>query len=215
MNIEIISYVNAAHGRQYPARKKFRFATDIVSKGLAEQRNQRWSRKKRQWIINWQALEITGRNKLIELFDRAKGAYDTFLILDDDDNHCLTTECSITAGASDTTTQLIKTYYPGEAETYNENRNKIQPGGIYPPSIYLDGVLKTEDTHFTLDDTTGIIDWTGGGAPNGAMGGGEIITADYKFYFEVRFDSDEYDDIRNIPDHWQAEGIVLIEVVTV
>jgi len=211
IDIEIIGHINAAFGRCYPAEKYERWSTDVVSVGRTSQRNQMFSQPQRSWVINYEALDSGERDALLELFRRAHGALRTFKIADDDDYHCSVAECSITAAAGDTTTQLIKSYYPSETETWNEDRTCIRPSGVYSPSIYIDGAAKTEDTHFTLDDDTGIIDWSGGGAPNGAMAGGEVITADYQFYFQVRFDIDTYTDIRNVPDYWQYNGIRLVE----
>lgn len=212
MNIELISYVNATYGRQYPAKRQFQWATDIVSYGLREQRNQRWSRPKRMWFINWQALKIAERDRLLEIFSRAAGQYRTFNILEfgeDGDFECALTECSITAVAAQVEFQLIKTYYDGETEEWDEDKKKIVPGTTFPPVVKVDDAVKVEDTDFTLDDETGIVDFTLMGAP----GAGAVITANYRYYFEVRFNSDIYDDIRNIPNHWQANP-ELVEVVT-
>lgn len=213
MDIEILTHVNAALGRQYPAIREFNWATDVVSKGLKEQRNQRWSRPKREWLINWQALKITERTSLLELFNRAAGRYRTFKLLEvppDGDFECAITECSITAAAAQVEFQLIKTYSDGETEEWNENKVKIVPSTTFAPVVKVDNVTKVEDTDFTLDDETGIVDFTLMGAP----GDGAVVTANYRFYFEVRFADDKYRDIRNIPNHWQAEGIHLIEVVS-
>ena len=190
MEIEINSFINAKYGRQFPAENWKQWSTDVVEKGRTSQRNQIWSQPRRHWVINWNYLTLPERNLFVELFDRAHGAYNTFLITDDDDFACSVSECSVTAVTGDTTTQLIKSYHPSETETWDEDKKKIVPSGIYAPQIYLDGVAKTEDTHFTLADTTGIINWAGGGAPHGAMGGGEVVTADYHFYFQVRFLND-------------------------
>ena len=211
MEIELRAFINPQFGEQYPARMEFEWATDLVSYGQKSQRNQLWAQPTRHWYINYEALTKAGRDKFLEIFNRAHGRARTFLLADKDDFACTAAECSITATAGDTTTQLIKSYFPVETETWDEDKKKIVPSGIYAPSVWLDAAAKTEGTHFTLDDTTGIIDWTGGSAPNGAMGGGEVITADYHFYFQVRFDFDRHADIRNIPDHWQATGIHLVE----
>jgi len=210
MDIEIISYVNATYGRQYPAHRQFQWATDVVSKGRTSQRNQRWSRPRRHWIINYQALKIAERNRLLEIFSRAAGQYRTFKILEsgiDGDFECALTECSITAVAAQVEFQLIKTYYDGETEEWDEDKTKIVPSTIFPPIVKVDGVAKVEDTDFTLDDETGIVDFTLMGAPGAAA----VITASYQFYFQIRFADDQYDDIRNIPNHWSYNGIHLVE----
>jgi flagellar hook-associated protein 1 FlgK len=45
--------------------------------------------------------------------------------------------------------------------------------------IYVDNVLLTEGVHYTINDSTGQIDFTGGSDPLGAPAGGAVITADY------------------------------------
>jgi len=210
MNIEFITYVNATYGRQYPAKRRFQWATDVKSKGRKSQRNQRWSQPRRHWFINYQALKIAERDRLLEIFSRAAGQYRTFKILEfgqDGDFECALTECSITAIAAQVEFQLIKTYYDGETEEWDEDKKKIVPSGIFPPVIKVDGVTKVEDTDFTLDDETGIVDFTLMGAPGAAA----VITANYRYYFSIRFADDDYDDIRNIPDHWTYNGIHLLE----
>jgi len=211
MEIELRSFINPRYGEQYPVRVEIQWATDVVSYGQTSQRNQLWPQPLRHWYISYDALTKVGRDKFLEIFNRAHGRARTFLLADIDDFSCTATECSITTVAADETTQLIKSYYPTEAETWDEDKKKIRPSDIYAPSVWLNGAAKTEDTHFTLDDTTGIINWMAGSAPNGAMAGGEVITADYHFYFNVRFDFDRHVDIKNIPEHWQAQGIHLVE----
>jgi uncharacterized protein (TIGR02217 family) len=208
MDIEIINYVNATYGRQYPAQRIFEWATDVVATGRISQRNQLWSQPRRHWLINWSALNIEERNRLLEVFNRAAGQYRTFKLLEsgsDGDYECSLSQCSITAIAGQVDFQLIKTYYSGETEEWAEDKKKIVPGTTFPPVIKVDGALKTEGVDYTLDDDTGIV--TFGAAP----GDGKIITANYRFYFQVRFAIDQYEDNRNIPDHWNYEGLHLIE----
>ncbi len=59
---------------------------------------------------------------------------------------------------------------------------------------------------FTLDDTTGIMTWSGGNEPSAGT-----LTVTFQFYFRVRFDFDVHRDIQNLPDYWQARGIHLVE----
>lgn len=208
MNIEFLSYINAQYGRQYPAQRQFQWSTDIVSYGRTSQRNQRFSQPVRHWLINYQALNIDERNRLLEIFQRAAGQYRTFKILEsgiDGDFECAIADCSITAIAAQVNFQLVKTYYNGQTEEWTENKIKIVPGTTFPPVVKIDGVTKTEGADYTLNDETGIV--TFGAAP----GVGKVITANYRFYFEIRFTMDLYDDIRNIPDYWQYEGIHLVE----
>jgi len=218
MNLVINDFVGDAtyghFGEQAPLRKIFNWVTDVVSVDSGkEQRNQIMSRPLREWYLNWKWMDVAARNKLIELFQRAKGQYDTFLYKDYDDYACGLTECIVTAVGGETTTQLIKAYYVGESETWSEDKKDIVPSSVSAPIVKIDAAVKTEGTHFTLSDTTGIIDWTGGSSPVGALGAGEVVTASYQFYFRVRFASDSFLDIQHQKDWWETESLLLEEVL--
>lgn len=213
MNIVLRNYINAAYSEMYPIRVDYEWRTDVSKSDTGkEQRNQIFVQPIRHWLINWNVLKQAGRNKLIEIFHRARGKYDTFLLSHRDDYACAVTDWAHTATAGEASTQLQKTYFKGESEEWSEDKKDIVPGTTYAPTVTLDAVPKTEDTHFTLDDSTGLIDWTGGSAPNGAMAGGEVVRADYQFYFRVRFEVDRYSDIRFLPDRWRAKGVAIVEV---
>ena len=199
MNIVLSDYVDPDYGLRNPVEMEFIWATDIVSYGLKRQTNQLWPQPKRRWIVNWAGLKSGARSRLNELFNRAAGRYRTFYWKDRDDYACGLADWSYTASAGDTTTQLQKQYHLGETESWTEDKKAIVPGSTYAPTVKLDGVAKTEGTHFTLDDDTGLIDWTGGSSPVGALSGGEVITADYQFYFIVAFESDAFRDKLLIP----------------
>lgn len=217
MDVVLINYVNASHGHHLPAHRRFQWQTDIVSLAgtrRQSQRNQILEQPIRHWFINWQGLLLEEQERFLEIFNRAKGAYDTFLLLDTDpggDYKCVLTDWSYTAIGGETTTQLGKTYYIGQAESWTEDKKDIVPGVMYAPMVKINGTTKTEGTHFTLNDTTGIIDWTAGSAPNGALTAGQIVTADYQFYFRVRFALDNYDQVRNVPRYWEIMGLELVE----
>lgn len=201
-------------GEQAPLRKGFNWLTDIVNYDTGkEQANQILEQPVREWPVNWLWMDLAARDKLLEIFLRGKGRYNTFLYKDYHDFECALTECSVTAAGGETETQLIKTYYPGETETWDEDKKDITPGSIFAPVVKIDAAVKVEDTHFTLDDTTGIIDWTGGSAPNGALGAGEVVTANYRFYFRVRFEDDHHTDIEHQIDFWSYDDLRLIEVI--
>ncbi len=202
-------------GEQAPLRKSFNWLTDLVSFDSGkEQRNQILEQPIREWPVNWQWMDIASRNKLIELFQRAKGRHTTFLYMDEEDYECALTECVVTAVGAETTTQLIKTYYTGETESWDEDKKDIVPGTIFTPIIKIDTTTKVEGVHYTLSDTTGIIDWTGGSVPNGALGAGEVVTANYQFYFRVRFADDAHSDIEHQIGFYSYEDLRLIEVLS-
>jgi len=135
--------------------------------------------------------------------------YNVFLFEDPYDYECALTECSITAIAAQVEFQLIKTYYPNESENWTENKTRIQPGNIFLPIIKVDNVTKTEGTDYTLDDDTGIVDFTLMGAP----GAGKIITANYRFYYPVRVDKDIYEETTIYVGIWNMGDIPIVEVI--
>ena len=193
----------------YPLVVRYEWRTDVVSfDSSKEQRNQVLAQPIRHWTLPYSNLSVAQRNKLVELFNRAKGRYGTFKFEDPNDFQCLLTECSITAIAAQTDFQLIKSYYIGETETWNENKSDIQPSTLYPPLVRVDGAIQTEGVGYTLDDSTGIVIF--GAAP----GAGKVITADYRFYYRVRFDVDIYEEGSNVEDIWSSREIEIVEVIS-
>ena len=196
-----------------PLSKDFEYVTDVIGYDSGkEQRNEVMVQPKRHWLINWELIDLAGRDKLLELYQRARGRYNDFLFADRWDFATELADWSYTAAGGETTTQLKKTYYIGETEEWTETKSKIQPSAEFAPVIKIDAVTKTEGLNFTLDDTTGIIDWTGGGAPVNALGAGEVVTANYQFYFKVRFEEDVHRDVMHRARLWQAP-IGIVEVI--
>ena len=205
--MEVInSFIGKLFGRNLQYSEQW--ATDLVSFDSGrEQRNQLWEQPIRHWTLTYDVLAAAPRDLLIQLFRRAKGRYTVFLFEDPNDYECGLTECSITAVAAQVNFQLIKTYYGGTAQTWNENKTRIQPSTEYVPIVKVDGVAKAEGADFTLNDSTGVV--TFGAAPGAA----KVITADYRFYYPVRFDLDVYDEATLAQDLWSMGGISLAEVL--
>ena len=200
---------------QEPLNKDFEYVTDVVGYDSGkEQRNQIMEQPKRHWLINWPLMDLAARDKLIELYQRARGRYDDFLFADRWDFECGLADWSETALGGETTTQLGKTYYIGETEEWTEDKTKIQPSAKFPPVVKIDAVTVVEGVDFTLDDATGIIDWTAGGAPHGALGAGDVVTANYYFYFKVRFANDIHTDLMRNARLWSAAPLAIVEVIT-
>ena len=213
MNLIINDFVGDAayghFGEQAPLRKVFNWLTDLVNFDSGkEQRNQILEQPIREWPVNWEWMDVAARDKLIELFQRAKGRSTTFLYSDEEDYGCELTECSIIAIAAQTNFQLIKSYYVGETETWDEEKKDIVAGSIFPPVVKVDGVTKVEGVDYTLDDTTGIVIF--GAAP----GAGTVITANYQFYFRVRFADDTHTDVEHQKDYYSYDDLRLIEVLS-
>jgi len=205
--MEVInSYIGKLFGQNL--RYSEQWATDlVVFTSGREQRNQVWERPIRHWVLPYNVLKTAPRDKLIKLFRRARGRYSIFLFADPNDYECTFTECSITAIAAQVNFQLIKSYYVGEAETWDEDKTRIQPSTEYVPTIKVDGAAKTEGVDYTLNDNTGVV--TFGAAP----GVGKVITADYQFYYPVRFELDVYTETSLFIDLWNMGELPLIEVI--
>lgn len=206
----ITSAESANFGEQISGgrRRMFQWFTDEVQYDTGKrQANNIWPQPMRHWWITWQWLTAAGRNKLIEVFNRARGKASTFLYECVWDYACTYADWSHTLTTGETTTQLKKTYYPGETEEWTENKTKIQPSSVYAPTIKVNGTAKTEGVDFTLDDETGIITWTGFSPTTG-----QVLTADYRFYFEVHFDVDTYTDLNHMIDYFRpGDELHLVE----
>jgi uncharacterized protein (TIGR02217 family) len=220
MEIVINDFVkDAAYGHfdeQAPLIKVSQWFTDVAKfDNRKEQRNQTSDRPLRSWIINWQWMDEAARNKLVELFQRAGGRNLFFLFRDgthgktDGDQYVTYTDWAYTLTTGDTTTQLQQTYYKGETQEWTEDRTKIQPSAKYVPTIKVDNVEVTEGVDYTLDDTTGLITWTGHSPSTG-----EVVTADYKFYFKVRFESDAHIDIQHQIGYWATDELTIVEDIS-
>jgi uncharacterized protein (TIGR02217 family) len=203
-------------GQQFPVVKSYEWRTDLVQYDSGrEQRNQIWSRPVRRWKINWQAMDEPARNRLIEVFHRARGSYRTFMWRDWDDHRA--TEIEIATNGSSTEYQLVNVYYQDEWEEWTETKKYIAPDNVFAPNIYhsVDG-QQTRVTiyppgaanQYHLNDDTGILTWGDSYAPSAG-----ILVCTYEFYFKVRFDGDEHVDVMFTRDYWRTEGVTLLEVV--
>lgn len=101
--------------------------------------------------------------------------------------------------------QLFATYCSGKTEEWTENRKDIQPGEI---SVVVNSIPKTETTHYTLDDATGIIIFTDENAPADTL----IIAATFKYYFRVRFSVNIFGIDTISKDLYNPEDIELIQI---
>lgn len=182
-------------GQTTPIRRKYNWRTEQVQydSGI-RQVNQILSRPIREWFVNWTLLDEAARDELVEIFHAARGAYDTFLWLDD--KEYLASSVEIATDGSDTTYQLKEVYYSGESYSWEENKHDIVPGDIYAPVVThsVDGAqTEVEESpganQFALDDTTGVM--TFGVAPSAG-----VLTCTFQYYFRVGFAEDAYEDIQ-------------------
>ena len=171
-----------------------RWATEVVvTDGGYEYRNQPWAYPLHDYDVAYGVKTIVDLETLLAAFHSARAMTDAFRYLDPlDSKSCARdstpayTDQTIISSATggETTAQLIKTYSYGGVTL---DRKITRPYG----TVYLgiNSVEKTEDTHFTVDKTTGVIDFTGGSSPNGALTASDVVTAGFTFHVPVRFNT--------------------------
>ncbi len=199
------------------ARAILQFSTNvtIVDSG-AENRSGRWNQPLIRYDVAAGARSLEKIKKLIAFVRIVHGRRDAFLYRDRWDytsldatasntqDHPTITSTDQTIGTGDTSEtafQLIKTYTFG-AETQTRNITRPESGTVL---IALNGALQTETTHYTIDYTTGIVTFVS------APGAGVAITAGYRFYIPMRFDTDQIE-ITHESDGVGGMSIPLAEV---
>jgi uncharacterized protein (TIGR02217 family) len=93
--------------------------------------------------------------------------------------------------------QLIKTYTAG-VNPYQRTIRHLKAGTL---AVYVDGVLKTLTTHYTVN-STGLVHFVA------APANGTVITATYEYYVPVRFEGDSY---VSIVDYNPGMDIISVE----
>lgn len=100
--------------------------------------------------------------------------------------------------------QLVKTY----ADSAGSQRRVITKPVQDTIKIYVNNVLRTETTHYTIDYATGVVTFTGGNAPPN----GQAVQWEGEFDIPVRFEGDDMpvriDDFR----HTNWGGIKVVEI---
>ena len=207
MKAEVTAVAFAGFDQSAPIRKSRAWRTDVIGfdSGI-EQRQQVFDQPIRGWSVNWSILDQAARDKLKEIHDAARGSFDTFLWLDDDEY--LATAEQIATDGSETSYQLQATYFSGETYEWTEEKKDIVPSSIYAPVIThsVDGA-QTEGVDYTLDDATGILVF--GSAPSAG-----VLSCTFQYYYRVRFTEDVYDDLQFAAGRlFSASGIEIMEVL--
>jgi uncharacterized protein (TIGR02217 family) len=132
---------------------------------------------------------------LAGFFLQQQGAFQPFLF-DDPTDHAATTQLLGTGDSSAIAYQLVRDM-GGFAEPI------IAPNLV--SAIYFDGVLQSP-AGYSVDNTTGVVTFA---APPPA---GQAITADFTYYFRVRFSDDTAEFENFMLQLWQARQIKLQSV---
>lgn len=163
------------------------FSTTVIrTRGGKAYRNVNWQQELQRWELSF--FDSIAVVESIRAFHRARfGRAQSFLLFDHDDSSVTGVTLGTGTGAL-TTFQLVKPYSNG-AVTYTRTITKPKVNSI---RIYKDGVIQPTgwNTNAVINTepftplADGIITFTSAPA-NGVM-----ITADFEFYFPVRFEED-------------------------
>ena len=165
-------------------------STEIITLGSgAEQRNQRWLDSRRRFDAGSGVKSLDALHEVIGFYEARRGPLYGFRFRDPADyKSCNPSQdpssedqtLGIADGVSDKF-QLVKSY--GTAPlTYQRTITHPVAATVL---IALDGVEQVRDTHFTLDDCTGLITFSSPPL------NGVTVTAGFEFDVPVRFDSDQ------------------------
>lgn len=184
-----------------------RFKTSVITlKSGQEQRNQDWTNTRAVYNIGYGIQRKEDYEDVIEHFYAAKGQLNTFRFKDWSDYSIGTIGDAASRQATQAVTgstddfQIIKTYTLGSF-THERVVTKIVSGTL---SVYDNGTLQTETTHYTVDLNTGVITFVA--TPTGPV---EVIC---EFDVAVRFNTDALDVQLDLEDAGYVRGIEIVEV---
>lgn len=136
-----------------------------INDGGWEKRNQNWAQQRGKWdISNGMKTPAEGR-EVIDFFNAVKGRLDGFRFRDWRDytvtkalDNGLINEAGVGNGSA--TGQLQKRYSRGALSSVRQI-TRPRPTVAVPVLVYSNNVLLTAGVDYTLDDSTGVITWTG------------------------------------------------------
>lgn len=166
--------------------------TDVVVLGSGyEERNSRWADSRRSYNAGYGVQSLDALYEVIAFFEERRGRLHGFRWRDHADwkssapgsDPTPIDQVIGTGNGSALTYQLKKTYGSAHAP-WSRAIKKPVAGTV---QIAVAGVTKTLGTHFTVDTTTGIVQFAAGQAP----ASGAAVTAGFEFDVPVRFDTDK------------------------
>lgn len=162
--------------------------TDVVMTASGrEERNARWANSRRRYNAGYGVKSLDDIHAVISFFEERRGRLYAFRFKDHADfKSCVptavvsATDQAIGTGDGATASfQLVKRY--GTVRPWTRVITAPVAGTVI---VAVNGVA---ETHFTVDDTTGLVTFAAGHIP----ASGAPITAGFEFDVPVRFDADE------------------------
>lgn len=141
MDIVLNDFVSSRFS--YPLVQQLQWKTDVVTYDSGkEQRNQIWEAPIRQWEMTWDLLTETGRNEMVELYQRAKGMANTFQFRDTFDRIGVSAETQVkqTVLAVDADDAALKTF-----------RITADIASLFPDGLTFEILAGANDGVFTVN----------------------------------------------------------------
>lgn len=178
------------------------YSTDvIITQGGYEQRNINWEEARARYNVAHGVKTQAQLDTLIAFFRARKGKAYGFRFKDWVDYQAVGQNMG-TGDGTETGFQLLKSYTSGSV---TESRTITKPvqGSV---AVYLNSVLQTVTTHYTVNYTTGVVTFVT------APGSGVIVSADFEFDTPVRFDTDRLSAALDTYGSYSWGEIPLLEV---
>lgn len=136
---------------------------------------------RKRWDISLSHRRKADQKKIRNFYTDMQGSLSSFLFTDRTDFESDGVQSIGTGTGVLTTFQLKKTYTNAGSSKTPQVRTITKPkqGTV---KIYVDGVLKTETTDYTINYTTGVVTFVSAPANT------KPITAEFEFYFVARFE---------------------------
>jgi uncharacterized protein (TIGR02217 family) len=178
------------------------FNTDIVDLSSGhEQRNANWSASRAKYNVAHGIKTQTQLDALIAFFRARRGKAVGFRFKDWTD-YTAVNQILGTGDGANVTFSLRKVYSSGGVNHYRDITKPVT-GTV---KIYVNSVLKTVTTDYTINMNTGVITFVSA-PPNG-----QDVTADFEFDVPVRFDTDKLNASINNYNSMSWNDIPLVEV---
>ncbi len=184
------------------------YSTDVLElySGF-EQRNQNWPTPRMHFNATHDVKSAAEMSTLINFFRNRKGKANGFRFRDWSDYKAIAQNIGTGTGSL-TNFQLRKAYTNNSTTEYRICTKIVASGSqvALVPAVYVNGVLKTPTTDYTLNYNTGVVTFVT------APGNGLAVTADFEFDVPVRFDTDAMTITHNYGHEFSWSNISLIEV---
>lgn len=183
-----------------PFEEEIRYLTVVSeSEGGKEQRFQKWQIPKRTFRIHLDARQLSEADDIWRFYTRHKGAFDSFLFQSPNENP-VTAE---TVGSGDGVASVF--YLGGKVDIGTGDLIVTPDSEAITRSIGGTGDFLSF-TDYTLDDDLGQL------TTDAVLPSGDVLRAEYKFRYRVRFKDDFLTREAFATELWRF-GVELIEVI--